>query len=601
VQSGPCPILRHFRGHSDAVLSVGASRDARYLVSGSADGTVRFWSLADYAHETASRRKWGATFAVREGRLMVADIHPAGPLFRKGMRKGDTLTALSWPSEGTERTEGRAAEMLERLQTLPWGTQVVFEYSRNGVARPSFQLLPAWQPLATLFVGSNKEWAFWTPEGYYDASMNGYRLFGWQVNRGLQRLPDFYRADQFHRTLERPRVLERLLPAGSLDEAMRQADAAGAAPANEVLPSQISAAPKIEILSPAPGTVVRDDASQVRARIEVPAGRKLVQVRAFANGVIAAKGDVLAEREVEGGREAIYQWKVPLPNDPAQLIQVVAGTDAATSAFGNVVIGRSLPAKPSRLPELHVVCMGINRYLDPKIAPLAFSVADARAVAESMRSLATGLYRVNEVKLLVDGEVTPETCARSLQELRGRLKDRVGPDDLVLLFLAGHGIVDEATRRYYFVGHGFRLADLERRAYGACISWESFRLLADVPCRKVVLLDTCHSGAVQPARSTGLKAAVRDLQSDVIFTVTASTGEQRAAENPGWGHGAFTRCVLETFQGRAAAPRDAVVTLDEIVVYVKEAVPKLTAGLQTPTAAPDEILRFARIPFVRRP
>ena len=56
--------------------------------------------------------------------------------------------------------------------------------------------------------------------------MNGYRLFGWQVNRGLHALPDFYRADQFYKKLERPDVLDRLLPAGSLREAFRQAAAA---------------------------------------------------------------------------------------------------------------------------------------------------------------------------------------------------------------------------------------------------------------------------------------------------------------------------------------------------------------------------------------
>jgi len=29
------------------------------------------------------------------------------------------------------------------------------------------------------------------------------------------------------------------------------------------------------------------------------------------------------------------------------------------------------------------------------------------------------------------------------------------------------------------------------------ISWNDFGLLADIPCRKLALLDTCHSGAIQ--------------------------------------------------------------------------------------------------------
>ena len=53
TERGPCPILRHFRGHNDRVTSVGVSRDLKYLVSASADGTVRFWSLAEFNQGTA--------------------------------------------------------------------------------------------------------------------------------------------------------------------------------------------------------------------------------------------------------------------------------------------------------------------------------------------------------------------------------------------------------------------------------------------------------------------------------------------------------------------------------------------------------------------
>ena len=598
AERGPCPILRHFRGHNDWVTSVGVSRDLRYLVSGSADGTVRFWSLADYAQGTAAPGRWGATFAAGDGRLVATGVHPAGPLFRKGMRRGDVLVALRWPADAGEQSERRPTAMLERLESLPWGTQVVFEFSRNGVAQPAFQLLPAWQPLATLFAATTGEWAFWTPEGYYDASMNGYRLFGWQVNRGVERLPDYYRADQFYKELERPRVLERLLPAGSLQQALEQAAVTPKVPEHEVLPAQIAATPRIDILSPTAGTVM-GAAARVKARIELPGGCSLVQVNAFANGVVAAKGELLTERPLEGGTERVYQWDVPLPNDSRDLIQVIAGTDAPTAAFGNVIVQRVVPARPPRLPEMYVLCLGVNQYRDPKIQPLAYPVADAQAVAELLRSRAAGLYHVSEVKLLTGEDATPARWTQSLADLRARLKDQVHPDDLVVFFLAGHGIVDEETQKYYYVGHDFTLDDLARKVYTACISWNDFRQLADVPCRKVILLDTCHSGAVQPLRSRDLKTAVRELQSDVIFTLTASTGEQRAAEKAEWRHGAFTRCLIDALEGGASPSPGGIVSLDEVVPFVKQSVSKITSGLQTPTAAPDDILPFTVIPMTQ--
>ena len=180
---------------------------------------------------------------------------------------------------------------------------------------------------------------------------------------------------------------------------------------------------------------------------------------------------------------------------------------------------------------------------------------------------------VNEPTVLTNEQVTPAAWKKTLADLRSRLKDRAQPDDLVIFFLAGHGIVDDATQKYYYVGHDFTLADLDRKEYKACLSWDDFAALADVPCRKLVLLDTCHSGALQPLRSRDLKAAVRELQADVIFSVTASTGEQRAAEKAEWHHGAFTRCLLEALGGGADQSRDGVVRLDEVVPYVKDATP----------------------------
>jgi len=168
---------------------------------------------------------------------------------------------------------------------------------------------------------------------------------------------------------------------------------------------------------------------------------------------------------------------------------------------------------------------------------------------------------------------------------------------VLLLFLAGHGVVDEETKKYYYPGYDFTEADYQKGNYKDCISWDDLHSLADVPCRKLAFLDTCHSGAIQPSRSSDLKAAVRQLQDDVIFTVTASTGDQLSAEHSSWGHGAFTKCLLEALGGQADIAHSGYVTLDDLVAYLKQSVPKITEGLQTPTAAPDDILPFTSIPL----
>ena len=491
---------------------------------------------------------------------------------------GDVVTAIRWPADRENQTENRPAAILEKLRTLPWMTQVVFEVSRGGAARPPFQLLPAWQPLATLFVSTGGEWAFWTPEGYYDSSINGYHLFGWQVNRGLQVLPDFYRADQFYKKLERPDVIDRLLPAGSLREAFREAKAAPPkTELHEVLPAQIAATPRVKILSPASGVTVEGDSTLVKAVVMVPADRKLIRAKVFANGVVAPEQKQLGERNVAGGKEVTYEWKVPLPKDERNLIQVIVGTDAPTAAFSDVLVERSVIA-PTPPPRLYLVVLGINKYGDPDIQPLGYSVADAEAVAAEIRSASKGLYTLDKAVVLTNQAVTPKKWRETVEQLKTSFQD-ARPDDLIVFFLAGHGLVDEKTHKYYFVGHDFKLSDLEKGVYTDCLSWDDFRWLGDIPCRKLVMLDTCYSGAIQPPRAGDLKNAVRQLQDDVVFTVTAATGEQRSAEKASWGHGAFTKCLLEALAGNGPTERGVrIVTLDDVIAYVKRSVPKLTDG-----------------------
>jgi hypothetical protein len=491
--------------------------------------------------------------------------------------------------------------MLTRLRDLPWMTQVVFHTSRNGNPRPVFQLVPAWQPLATLFVDANREWAFWTPEGYYDASANGHTLFGWQVNRGLRQLPDFYRADQYVKTLERPDVMQQLLPAGNLEDALRQAAVQPKVETHEVLPEHIAATPRVEILSPRAGELIREGLAKVTARIAVPAPRALVRTRLFANGVVAREPRLVREQAVEGGTELVYEWTVPLPSDPQNLIQLVAGTDAPTAALENVLVERPDPAQAERPPRLTVVAVGVNRYQDPQIQALDYSLADAQAVLQTFQQHQDGLYTVPQSVLLANEQVTRERWLQTLQELKDKLTDGVQPDDLLILFLAGHGIVDADTDRYYFVGYDLKVTDYLEGKYADCISWEDFRLLGDIPCRKLVVLDTCHSGAVQPLSTRSLKAAIRALQEDVFLSVTASAGNEKSEEDEAWGHGAFTKSLLEALDGRADATGDGLVTLHEVVRYVRAAVPKLTEGRQNPTAAPEELLPLVTIPLARSP
>ena len=268
--SDPPRMLRQFRGHGGDVASMSVSPDGRYLVSGSTDATMMIWNLQDMFAASENVNRWGVDFLIEKDALLVQSAREDGPLYFRGVRGGDRLIGIRWAdSQGKAFAESEPKAMLEKLSSLPFDTLVVFEFTRLSRPREAFQSFAAWQPLATVMVDRAREWAMWTPAGFYDASFDGHRRFGWQINRGVNALPDFYQAAQFRRTLERSAIMRRLLRAGSLPAAMRDSiSGIGPPPGDNAIVNQIQNQPVIRILEPAIGAIVKGDRVQVRAEID---------------------------------------------------------------------------------------------------------------------------------------------------------------------------------------------------------------------------------------------------------------------------------------------------------------------------------------------
>ncbi len=604
AEEGECELMRHFRGHASAVTSVGSSADQQYLLSGGLDGTVRIWRLDGKAQRGADYRnidRWGATLAVEDGNLVIAEIRDDGPLYFRGMRKGDMITRLQLPYRNNGKniidTVDTANEMLASLTTNPPHRLVAFEYRRGRTAKKAFQSFPAWQAVASLLIDRDGEWAYWSPTGYYDASFEGHRLFGWQVNRGPQVPPDFFLAAQLRKALERPAVMSKLLSAGSVDEAFRQA--ALVAPANSqwALRDQLRMAPRVTVLTPQSAAEVPDSTVTVRAAVVVNEGQQLVPPKAFANGVLASGPRRISDvTNPDGNREYIYQWQAPLPADRRIAIQVFAATDSEVAATDEVRIART-DAGPVHHRRMFIAAAAVDEYADAQVPRLDASVENTLAFVRSLDDGADALYECRALTILNDN-VTRSMWQLAMQQYAEQLKDNVSPDDLLVVLLSGHGIRDEETGQYYFLSADVRYADIMARRYERCLSVEDLGVFADVPCRKVVILDTCHSGAIQPLTQRQLKAAIRALQDDMAITVTASEGSQEAVQSR------FARRLKEGVDGAADQPAgdaDGIVTLAELATYVRRMVTLDSAKddtVQVPIAGPKELLELSEVPMV---
>ena len=69
----------------------------------------------------------------------------------------------------------------------------------------------------------------------------------------------------------------------------------------------------------------------------------------------------------------------------------------------------------------------------------------------------------------------------------------------------------------------------------------------------------------------------------VVVVMSSSTGKEFSQEAYEWGHGAFTKAILEGLNGSANMNRNNAIKFKELDIYVSREVKKLINGRQHPT------------------
>src|SRR6185295_892009 len=181
--------------------------------------------------------------------------------------------------------------------------------------------------------------------------------------------------------------------------------------------------------------------------------------------------------------------------------------------------------------------IGIDKY---PTSPLTGCENDAVAVANTLEKNGDGSPNFS-VKLITsdNGEVTSEVIHSALEELFK------GDAETVLLYFAGHGIVNATTNAGYIVSQ-----DGKKGSWGIPLSEILSVANAAYPRIKstVIILDSCNSGYA------GEVAGLNNDQVSVIATgvtiLTACHREGTAGEMNG--HGLFTGILLDGLSGASA-------------------------------------------------
>lgn len=273
--------------------------------------------------------------------------------------------------------------------------------------------------------------------------------------------------------------------------------------------------------------------------------------------------------------------------------------------------------KPSK-PTLYVAVISVSSYAQDAMN-LKYAAKDGRDLVTMFKR--SGWFDNVVVDSLINNRATKE----NIELLRDKFM-KTSVDDQIILFISGHGLLDE-NLDFYFATYDIDFKNPATRG----LRYEDLENLLDgIPSRKkLLLMDACHSGEVDKSRiqvttspviskntkgtiktytypvevseeyyQVGIKTSfelMQELFANVskgsgAVVISAAAGNSYALESDEWRNGVFTFALLSGLKSKAAdTNRNGEVTVTELKDYVSKEVERLTQGAQKPTSRRENL------------
>ena len=253
---------------------------------------------------------------------------------------------------------------------------------------------------------------------------------------------------------------------------------------------------------------------------------------------------------------------------------------------------RGILVSPSTGEEIGTVWgvfVGVSTYQHARLT-LEYADDDATALHQFYANHFASQIPPDHFQVLVNEQVTRGNFLQTV----GEVLRRAEPEDLVVLFLAMHGLLDQSGQDLYFLTHE---ADPNLPEAQGISRHDLLRQIDRSKARKIVLLlDACHTGAFAAShtmlarRSAGaadinrLLGAMGEAQ-DGVAVMSSSTAAEFSQEGQQFcgGHGAFTCALLTGLKGKADMNRNGLVELRELFDHTYRLVKASTKSNQHPS------------------
>lgn len=537
-------------GHNDAVYAVQFSPDEKYIATGSADRTVRIYDVESGNFIRA--------FSGIQGQVWSIAYSPDGKSIVTGNSDGSVILFDAETGKKIKSFNGHMKEV----------RSCVFDISgKHLYTGDSEGIIKMWdvekgQLVVTMLQLTDGNWVTWTTDGFLTGSEGALGQLSYTVGNKK------YSLDEIKSTVYRPDIVaakmqDTVTPDYSDTDTFADLIARDSAPnfAFEILNTD--------------GSKRKDNKNRdflVDMKI-TDTGSGIGNIYIKLNG----RAFIVSE-SLSSTKGQVHKITSPTPLSLRQgkntvSISVFDSKNKKEYKSDSVEVEWQGNVQKSRL---FILAAGVDKYTDKAVAELSGCVADAKALLETSRSYAGDLYLNVFERLLTDKDVTRKNLVSAIKEFGASVQ----PDDVFILYLAGHGIT-HTDGDYYFIPYDFKNSGPNPIVNYGLSKWELISALSTVNAENItVILDTCNSASFsskQPSNEELMRMSKQAIIERMgalsgFDLITACTSTQVALDNFK-GHGIFTYCLLDGIKGAADLDQNGQVTSAELATYVIKEVP----------------------------
>ena len=370
--------------------------------------------------------------------------------------------------------------------------------------------------------------------------------------------------------------------------------------------------PKVNIYREGLRVATEDPAAKIKVKIS-DSKYELKSINVVVNGVPV---NGIAGMDISPLKTKEYNEVLSIPlMSGVNKIQVSAVNEKGVESFTETIEMVREFGKLETKPNLYVVVVGVSEY-NQKEFNLKYPSKDARDMMNTFLTSQAGYENIYTHTLL-----NTDVTAGNFMKVEEFLKN-CKPDDIVVIFMAGHGVLDKKFD-YYFCTADIDFSNPEKSG----IAYSMIEQVME-KCKafnKLLIMDTCHSGELDKDdvasvnhtatsdgevkfRSVGMEIELNNplglentnhlLESMFGDTrkgtgataISSAGGAEFAMESDNWNNGLFTYVLINGLQTKSAdTNKNGVVNVSELRSFVYAEVNRLSNGKQRPTTRTENL------------